>query len=204
MEITVKTSRIVKDGKISECDLSRFIHNTITESDETRLTGTIWLLVHNHHNVQIGLRQNGKFLSGGKEAELNPDYLKELRVFSENGELYIWKQQGELYYRLRIDNGKKGEPVNVYPETHLMWGNKVDEHDPQRIYEENRGMTFHFPLPIDDQERLPLQYEVYNYYRFDYDEKTQEGTGLIQFYDARLVGFFDNNDILLPDTNKEV
>ncbi len=47
-------------------------------------------------------------------------------------------------------------------------------------------MQFTFPFPVA-QDRLPLKYAVRNYYKYD------ENTGLIQFYDARLVKFCDKN-----------
>lgn len=149
------------------------------------LAGITYVLLYKYHEVQIGLIQGGQIVIDRKD-ELTPENLKELRVFSENGELYIWKQNRELKYRLRIDNGKEGKEVNIYPEQHFMWGNKVCQQDDKLIYEENRGMQFKFPFPMTE-DRLPLQYEVRNYYRYD------KNTGLIQFEDARLVKFCDKN-----------
>ena len=155
------------------------------------LTGITYVLLYKYHEIQIGMIEDGQIVIERKN-ELIPENLKELRVFSENGELYIWKQRQELKYRLRVDNGKTGEKVNIYSEQHFMWGNKVcsKDKDGRLIYEENRGMKFTFPFPVDE-DRLPLKYEVRNYYKYD------ENTGLIQFEDARLMKLLDKKGNLL-------
>ena len=149
------------------------------------LTGIRYVLLYKYHEVQIGLIEGGQIVIERAD-ELTSKYVKELRVFSENGELYIWKQQQELKYRLRIDNGKTGEKVYIYPEQHFMWGDEHDQQDPQTVYEKNRGMRLRFPCDVS-KKALPLKYEVRNYYKYD------KNTGLIQFEDARLVKFCDKN-----------
>lgn len=147
----------------------------------------IYLLVYKHHEIQIGMIDNGQIVLERQE-ELTRDYLKELRVFSEQGELHIWKQQGQFKYRLRVDG--EGDQVNVYEETHLMWG--LEKDNDRTISEPNRGMRLTLPLPFNVKDAvLPLRYTVRNY--FDYDDN-----GLIRFNDARLVRISDYKDQLLP------
>ncbi len=147
-----------------------------------RLVGKIYLLVYKHHEIQIGIIENREIRIERKE-ELTRDYLKELRVFSINGEFYIWKQKQELKYRLRIDDeGDKTE--KIYEEDHFMWGNSL-ENDRNTIYEQNQGMELNLPFEVSC-DQLPLKYRVRNYY--DYDKN-----GLIQFKDARLVCFLDKD-----------
>lgn len=193
MKTPIETSRIAASGAMSDSDLTTFISKTIMpiEDGERRvlLKGTVWLLAYLHHIVRIGLWQDGKLLFDGIETDVDPNHLKEMRVFSENGELYIWKQDTEFRFRLRLDNDSAGKEVHVYQETHYMWGNSSDAQKPGWVSEGNRGMAFHFPVPVT-QEQLPLRYEVCNYYNFD-DEITPDGTGQIQFYDARLLNFLD-------------
>ncbi len=171
-----KIKSFAESGSVST-DVCGFILEKISD----KLNGKIYLLVYKHHEVQIGMIENGQIRIDRKE-ELIPEYLKELRVFSENGELYIWKQNQELKFRLRTDD--KGDPVYIYKEDHFMWGNKVQK-DGCIIYEENRGMKIHLPFAVSDKQ-LPLKYRVWNYY--DYD-----ANGLIQFKDARLLCFLDKN-----------
>ncbi len=140
----------------------------------------IYLLVYKHHEIQFGKIENGHIVLD-RLAELTPEYLKELRVFSEQGELHIWKQQQQFKYRLRVDG--EGKEVNVYEETHLMWG--LEKENDTTIFEPNRGMRLTLPFSVNDA-KLPLKYTVRNY--FEYDDN-----GLIRFNDARLVTFLDFN-----------
>lgn len=152
----------------------------ILEKSAEKLRGKVWLLAYKHHEIQIGMIEDWQ-IKAERADELTPEYLRELRVFSKNGELYIWKQHQELKYRLRTDG--EGQTEKIYEEDHFMWGNaKKDDHT---ISEKGRGMEFRFPADIAEN-RLPLKYKVRNYY--DYDEN-----GLIQFRDARLVSFSDKN-----------
>ncbi len=154
-------------------DVSGFV----LEKTAEKLRGKIYLLMYKHHEVQIGMIKDGQ-IEIERADELTSEFLKELRVFSENGELYIWKQNQELKYRLRTDD-EGNDTFKIYEEEHFMWGNaKKDEYT---IHEKNRGMEFKFPFHIDEKQ-LPLKYTVQNYY--NYDEN-----GLIQFKDARLVCF---------------
>lgn len=145
-----------------------------------QLGDLIYLLVFKHHEVQIGLIRKGE-ITLDRQEELIPDLIKEIRAFSKAGELYIWNQGGELKSRLRID-GSGDKKLDIYRETHAMWGNKKTGNT---IYEEKRGMELKIPFHVDES-KLPLQYSVKNYYKFD-------GDGLIQFQDARFVEFLDSN-----------
>ncbi len=173
----VKSS--VKKGFVNKDDICGFI----TENTVGKLNGNIYALIYKHHKVQIGIIQGSNIEIERKE-ELTPEFLKELRVFSQNGELYVWKQGREFKYRLRIDGENKGKEEKVYEQEYFMWGNGLKK-DGCTIYERNRGMELKFPFHVE-KKQLPLKYRVRNYY--DYDKN-----GLIRFKDARLVCFLDNN-----------
>lgn len=160
----------------AENDLSTFI------LEKTKDLGSlINLLVFKHNEVQIGLILNGA-MQIDRPNELTAGLLKELRAFSDAGELYIWNQGGKLKCRLRIDNGEDKELLQ-YEEEHYMWGTKVDG---VAILEENRGMKYTMPFP-PAQVKKPLKYRVRNYYTFD-------DLGLIRFVDARLVRFINGDN----------
>ena len=140
-----------------------------------------FLLVYKHHEVLLGqVKENEIQLECKKQ--LTVEYLKELRMFSETGELYIWNQKGKFNYRLRIDEDESGID-HIYEESHYMWGNEPDENNKNTALEPNRGMRLKFPFSLQNK-KLPLKYLVRNY--FDYDDN-----GQIRFYDARLVKFLD-------------
>ena len=111
-------------------------------------------------------------------SDLNPKYLKEFRLFSKDSELYLWRSPKGFSWRYREDGS--GDPVNVYEEQHVIWGTEIVGNR-NILKEKFRGMTI--VLPFSLREDLPLKYLIRNYFNFD-DE-----TGLIKFYDARLVNF---------------
>ncbi|MBN2009975.1 hypothetical protein JW960_11585 [candidate division KSB1 bacterium] len=171
-------------GVISaETNLTSFIQDNCKG-----LGQVIYLFVFKHHEVQIGLIQNNQ-ITLELQDELKADLLKEIRAFSEDGELYIWNDNGELRYRLRIDKeantteiDMKKDDYFIYEENHVMWGDQIAG---AMVSEKNRGMAFNLPVH-NVALNLPLKYHVYNYYHFD-------DNWLLQFKDARLVQVTDYN-----------
>jgi CRISPR-associated protein (TIGR03984 family) len=164
-------------------ELKKDIGDLLVEKS-TKPGSPIFLIVHKHHEVSIG-EVKEKTIHLECAQELTPMLLKELRMFSKNGELYIWKYEDKFNYRLRIDEEKEGDQY-IYDEEHFMWCDKPGKDDDYTVYETNRGMRLKLPFPIKDESKLPLKYLVRNY--LTYDEN-----GLIHFYDARLMTFLDAN-----------
>jgi CRISPR-associated protein (TIGR03984 family) len=149
------------------------------EETSAKMSGSIFILAHKHHEVLIGTVRDQK-VDIANPGQLCTDYLQEMRMFSPPGELYIWNHRGQLKYRLRID--EQGEETNKYDEVHFMWGKKMDEKDDHNtIIEPNRGMRLTFPCALAEKD-CPLKYHVRNYLDFD-------DYGHIRFYDARLITF---------------
>lgn len=149
-------------------------------SKSTLLGNRIYLLVYKHHEVLIGEVRDGR-IKLERPQELSVHYLKELRMFSSTGELYLWNRRGQLKYRFRMDN--EGSETHRYDEEHFMWGNRADNKNDHAVIEVNRGMRITFPFPVCDND-LPLKYLVRNYLEFDKHNQ-------VVFYDARLVAFLD-------------
>jgi len=188
--ISQVTSRVIARGVVPAAqELSQFLLHCIRDNatQEALLRSPVYMLVYKHHEIQIGMMVEGKIVLERPE-ELKPEMLKELRLFSEQGELYLWKQRQTFHYRLRVDDAA-GEKSHVYMERHLMWGLEKDG-DGRTVVEPNRGMRLTMPFQVKDA-KLPLKYDVQNY--FEYDKN-----GLIQFYDARLVRLLDSTDQTLP------
>jgi|GEM_PF-2000877 len=184
---------MAEEIQLNKVDIIKSIceNGNVDEAMESFLLGKskslekdIYLVVYKHHEVLIGEVKEGELILECKN-ELNSDYLKELRMFSPRGELYTWNRRGTFKYRLRIDDIKTGKNENIYDEAHYMWGAKQDKSDEFAAIEPNRGMRLKFPFKVED-DILPLKYRVRNY--FEYEKET----GLIRFYDARLVTFLDS------------
>ncbi|MBD3339739.1 MAG: hypothetical protein GF353_11560 [Candidatus Lokiarchaeota archaeon] len=182
-KIKSKTKPIHLDQNTS---LLNFI---IEESKE--LSGDVFLILYNHNSIEIGLIHNN-IIENINPKLLSTNLVKEFRVFSENGELYGWKQNNQLKYRFRIDD-KNGEDAEVYDEYHYMWGNKINDNN--TIFEENRGMEMRLPFSVNNIS-LPLKFKVRNYYHFDENR-------IIQFHDARLIHFADSNGKAINIERKE-
>lgn len=133
-----------------------------------------WIL-YNQNKVLIG-KDCQNLLNDEQEIEF--DILKNIRFFGIKGELYIWKYNDKLRWRLRIDN--EGEDVNIYEEEHYRWNIKGEKNS-----DKNRELILHSSLT---PYSLSEKFKVYNYFSYDKD-------GLIKFYDARLVDFIDRQEV---------
>ncbi len=179
-----------KEGEIREIntledtgkyDINQDLKQFLLDKANTKLGGNCLLIVYKFNEVFIGSINGGK-ITIINDDEFTVEYIKEIRMFSEEGELHLWKIFNDFRWRLRIDN--EGEQkYNVYEEEHYIWGTKVKN---EKILEEApRGIKIIFPFSINDQN-LPLKYLVRNYFKYDND-------GLIVFKDARLVKIMNND-----------
>ena len=165
-ERIIKKKSWIEDNKIiieNEKVLSDIIQETGEKIDED----SYWIL-YNQNNVLIGKGSDNLI---NKNNEIKLDILKEIRLFSEKGELHVWKYGGKFKYRLRLDE-EPGED-KIYVEEHFRWN--VNETETEKDKKLNLDDSI-------DKSSFPKKYKVYNY--FSYDKN-----GLIQFYDARLVNF---------------
>lgn len=143
----------------------------IIKESLVQLKGSCNWVLHDQNKVLMGQIKNSAPIP-----DLKLETLKEFRLFSEKGELHIWKYGNEFKSRLRIDNDN--EKGDIYQEKHFTWGSKRGE-----------GEFKNIQLKVDPSlgDRIPKKYLVYNY--FDYDQN-----GLIKFYDARLVKFIEEKE----------
>ena len=162
-------------------DINQDLKNFLLDKANTMLGGNCLLIVYKFNEVLIG-SINGDNFTIISDDEFTAEYIKEIRMFSEKGEFYLWKEYYDFRWRLRIDN--EGEQkYNIYEEEHYIWGTRVNN---EKILEEiPRGIKIKFPMIINDRT-LPFKYLVRNYFKYDND-------GLIVFKDARLVKIMDND-----------
>lgn len=113
---------------------------------------------------------------------LDPEFLKEVRIFSERSELYLWRINEGFSYRYRED-GIGNETAWTYEEYHICWGTQLKK--PNHLLEEFRGIELKLPFDIEEITDLPLRYLVRNYFTYDKDN-------FITFFDARIVKFVKN------------
>ncbi len=172
--------RIKSSEDIKNYDESTDLKQFLLEKADNMLGGDCLLVVYKYNEVYIGSIFN-KTLNVLGDSQFSLDCLIDIRMFSERGELHLWKSGESFKWRLRIDEEIEGD-INVYEETHFMWGTSVNKNE---LKEEHRGMKIRFPCDLK-QELLPLKYDVRNYFTFDDD-------GMIYFYDARIVKIIYDN-----------
>lgn len=138
------------------------------------LRGLSWIIVYKYNEVIIGKVENNKIVLNNIE-DLKPEILKELRLFNENGEIYLWKDKINFSYRQILESTNN---LAIYSEKHYLWGNTIKENN--LLVEDNgRGLEVKFSFPINSTD---IKYQANSYYDFDKD-------GLIEFKDYRLVEF---------------
>jgi len=167
-----------KDNYEKGKDIKQFL----IEKSKEKLGGVCLLIVYKYNQAYIASINDSELNILG-DPEFSLEYITEIRMFSISGELHLWKYGSDFKWRLRIDEETEGD-INVYEETHIMWGTEVDKEKKNELIEEYRGIKIRFPLDINE-EPLPIKYKVRNYYDFDED-------GMIKFYDARLVHVLNN------------
>lgn len=177
-------SKVVESGDLAlNADLIAFL----TEKIKVHFTTPGLLLVHSHDAISLYKIENSSISE--PETRLTSLLLAnilQLRLFSGQGELYMWNTEPNFQWRLRMDAQESSPESHIYEEAHYIWGTNVAERENHfYLIEEHRGMQIQVPFPIR-KDQIPLKYRVRNYFRYDED-------GLIDFYDARLVNILDKN-----------
>lgn len=97
------------------------------------------------HKLLIGEVKDKQFVTYKKEP-IEDKFLKELRIFNEKNELFVWKKDDILKARL----WKNDDSVPVIEKEQVVWGTKSeasDESDFSHIFED-RGIHFYVPSKI--------------------------------------------------------
>jgi len=104
------------------------------------------------------------------------DFL-EVRAFNEKGELRVIRV-GDNDYRGRIRTDEIGDCIEIIDESHLLWGNKIENEDNYTLLSEDRGTRLKLPLDVEKKQRAFVK--VRNYL----DKE------IFEFNDWRMIDFF--------------
>ena len=180
-EIKKISSNIINYGKISKQDIIDTINSNINENE------LYYIIAHKNYEVLVGKvdKKNIKFYSN---QTIEPEHILEIRIFNEDKELHIIKEDDYFIWRLRVDNEelKKGideEIFEVYDEKHFMLGTRAEKYnDNWSILLEERGTKIFVPFSIElfnnKSKNSKMYYIARNYISND---------KLIRFEDARLI-----------------
>lgn len=156
-----------------------------------------YLLAYLYDRVEVALVKNHQLIRFDEHEEFRVDDIIELRLFYQDGELYLLNE-GERFFGRII----KDEPVGpseqdteraCYDIRYAVWGSPVNENGAWTVLsEKERG--FYIPLPV---EKITKTYEkvfyiVRNYLKYDPD-------GIIAVEDARLCGFVNKAGLKLKE-----
>lgn len=150
-----------------------------------------WLLAHTYDGVVWGRRDEEDWhLSSDLIDESPPlerEVLEQLRLFGENGELFVWRDDAGLHGR-QITDGAGNETLDYMNETQILWGTFGEKLDNQftRLEDGAQGLVHAVPLEIPPSafgnSRRPVRLVVRHYITRD------QNTGLGRITRSRLVG----------------
>jgi len=134
----------------------------------------------------IGRYSSGKFYFYG-EGKIDKDFLLKLRVFNQKREVLLWKSQGKIFGRTRVD--QEGESTYAVDAYQQLWGTDYKRLNGgfTKIFEE-RGTELILPfsnIEVDNRENR-IFIKTRNYVDFHPD------TCLATYVDCRFIGFYDH------------
>ncbi|MEJ5346112.1 MAG: CRISPR-associated protein Csx19 [Chloroflexus sp.] len=139
---------------------------------QARIYQLNWLLAHADDGVIWGkLRNDGLHLSGDAFPDISPPLravtLQQVRLFGSAAELLLWRD-GSIWQTRVIQDGA-GEPCEYYDESHLLWGDRVEERkDGFLLLRQGSEGLRHTP-PLPQVAQLPAQLRVRHYLAYDAD-----------------------------------
>lgn len=108
--------------------------------------------------------------------------LQECRLFGQNGELLIWRTDGDNFNARRIIDKKTDKPdeIEYFDEPQVLWGREIEYSDEDfTIVREGQGVRHAFPMKLepsafqsseDEKSRSrPLRLLVRHYLAYDED-----------------------------------
>jgi hypothetical protein len=100
----------------------------------------------------------------------------DIRLFSQKGEVHIWHQAGQFKWRLRLDN--EGIDENIYTQLYYF-----EKKDGDMIRNNGSAINEYIIHKSTPRNKHSEGYIVRNYFTYD-------KSGLIRFYDARILSLF--------------
>jgi len=197
---TVDTLVVARTDQLSVGGLASgplaWLEEIIAKFSELKLC---WLLAHAEDEVVWGRVENGKLLLS-RPGDLRPATLLECRLFSQAGELLVWRADGAWEARL-VKEDSNDKAVKWIDEYQILWGSRVDStatHVPEGftplIEVEQNGMRHRVPCAVSDADlanaRLRLQVRHY------LDNDRDNGETSIVLSRLVKVGIFSDKDLV--------
>jgi len=141
-------------------------------AEQAKAYGLHWLLAHADDGVIWGeLRTDGLHLSGdafpGFSPPLRAATLQQARLFGPHAELLLWKD--DAAWRARLIQDSAGEGGQYCDETHLLWGDRVEQQQDGFVLLREGKEGLHHAPPLPQGARLPARLQVRHYLAYDPD-----------------------------------
>ena len=109
--------------------------------------------------------------------EFRPETLQECRLFSEQGELYVWRNGDDFKARLIEDHSTdaKAEERDYFDELQVLWGTQIERSNGEFtiVADGSEGLRHAFPQLVDpknfDGKKRPLRLGVRHYLSYGDD-----------------------------------
>jgi len=137
------------------------------------------LLAHADDGVNWGVVEDGQLTVSHDRykayaPELRLETLQQLRLFGEDGELYLWRVDKQWYGRLL--EGQHDKDADTYSTTYLLWGTSEDARQDNAddrfvlLADGEEGLRHALPRPEDfDADSHYLTLKVRHYVAYDND-----------------------------------
>ncbi len=147
-------------------DQFKTLNDFISKHFQENQAGKVYVVAYLDYKVLVGLFTDRLTFYQGEDFE--PQYLQRLRIFDENTELLLLKEEPLVFKgRLRLDG--QGEEAEVVDALQVLWGTQKEQLEDVNWVRitENRGTSLTLPfahggLNIDDQQnRVKLKTRNY-------------------------------------------
>ncbi|BCB96586.1 hypothetical protein JZK55_15080 [Dissulfurispira thermophila] len=102
-----------------------------------------YIVAYLDYKVVMGYYRNGSITLPDNES-IEEKYLQRLRLFNEKKELYLWRSNGNLKARFRID--EEGDDTSVVDAYQVLWGTLSEQLGDFTRLTEDRGTTLIVPV----------------------------------------------------------
>lgn len=148
-------------------------------------------IVYLDYKVIIGKYENNDFIACGNE-KFEPKYIQKIRVFNKNKELLLYRSEGKLKGRIRVDNIAATD-CDIIEADQVIFGTTANVSKGFTLITETRGTEIILPYEESsvDENQNRTKIKTRNY--IDYNELGQAG-----YVDSRFVKFtfgIDNKPI---------
>ena len=121
-----KIKTVVQEPKHEDLELKENLDEQLKPWFEERFKKKSYIVSYLDYKVLIGTWENGK-CHFHEDGTINPKYIRKLRLFNEDEELFVWRSSDSLNGRYRKD--EEGDETDVVDAKQVLFGTDTDKDD---------------------------------------------------------------------------